>query len=168
MSVFSLVTFQTKQTYIDMVFQIVYGLERFHKTFRKDRLSKDLKEQMEILEDWYGGDPSQNGFQRIFCVNKSTDIKRLHICSINSFDYDKWDFIKSFNKQQFSEISSNCASSQQTSPFSSIKLTPARDNFQKSPIEDNMIVSRSPTPSTNMLPDIEVGKSIMKNPSDIS
>ena len=72
---------------------------------------------MNLLEDWYGGDPSANGFSRVCCIDKGTDIKRLYIDTICSFDHSKWDLIKSLNKEELSEISSNCASSMNASPL---------------------------------------------------
>ena len=60
--------------------------------------SKHTKEQETVLEEWYGGDPSDNGCASMCLINKPTDIKRLLIDSMDSFDQSKWDFLKSMHK----------------------------------------------------------------------
>lgn len=113
---------------------------------------------MVALEDWYGGDPSKNKWYRVCCVDKSTDIKRLYIDNINSFDYNKWDLLKSVHKEdeEFSEISSYCMSSQGHSPMSQL---------HQSPEPEDQRASKSPMPSPIALPDVEIGNPSVVNPS---
>lgn len=144
LSHYALVTFQTKQTYIDMVFQIIYGLEQFHNSYSTEKLKKAGVDQASAddilqLEDWTQiGDPSQGICKNICCpCTKENDleIRRLLIDTVNCYDVNKWDLLKTIHKDDLSAISSENdvtagGAANALSPIVSGSLTPVS---QKSP-----------------------------------